>query len=473
MNWEQNVINSINEGVMVVDTDLTITFANRAVDSIGLNHEKIIGKSVFDVFPNLIESKSTFQEVINTGKEISSNQVTFLTYRGERKTTLTSTYPIMKDGVIIGAYEVFQDFSALQNLKEQLIDLQKTRTDYQNKVDNKINNFEENFHDFIGEEESILKLKNQIKLLANSPSPIFIYGETGTGKEVIVQNIHHASSKNIPLITQNCAAIPDNLLESYLFGTVKGAYTGALDKEGLFEIANGGILFLDEINSLSKSLQAKLLRVIQDQKVRRVGGTKEIPVNVRIIAATNVHPRELLANKEFRDDLYYRLCVLNIELPPLRNRKSDIPLLINHFIAHFNEKFGKRIQGMSNEAIEYLMNYSWPGNIRELKNMIERLLNIVQTDNIERKDIQLTDYLQLLSTNGDNNNVRETFHKVSFKEEIEKKERQLIMEALQQSAGNISQAARNLDIPQQTLSNKVKRYQLESYIYKTKLLKYE
>lgn len=224
----------------------------------------------------------------------------------------------MKEGEVVGAYEIFRDFSALQNLKEQLVDLQVKQIVHKDKV----NNHREEFNDFIGEHESILKIKDQINLLANSPSPLLIYGETGTGKEVIVQNIHRASSANIPLITQNCAAIPDNLLESYLFGTVKGAFTGAMDKEGLFEIANGGILFLDEINSLSKNMQAKLLRVIQDQKVRRVGGTIEIPVNVRIISATNVHPRELLANQEIREDLYYRLNVLYVELPPLRRRKK-------------------------------------------------------------------------------------------------------------------------------------------------------
>ena len=471
MDCEHNVINSISEGVMVVDRELTITFANKAVASIGLIYEKIIGKNVFEIFPNLIKDKSTFQKVILTGKEIVSNQQTFVTYRGERKTTLTSTFPIIKDGIIVGAYEIFQDFSALQSLKEQLVDLQIKNTEHKEKVD-KQNIFRENFRDFIGEDESVLKLKSQISLLANSPSSILIYGETGTGKEVIVQNIHHASTMNIPLISQNCAAIPDNLLESYLFGTVKGAFTGAVDKEGLFEIANGGILFLDEINSLSKNLQAKLLRVIQDQKVRRVGGTNEIPVNVRIIAATNVHPRELLANKEFREDLYYRLSVLNIELPPLRNRKKDIPILINYFIDHYNEKFGKSIKGILDEAIEYLMDYSWPGNIRELKNMIERLMNIVQSDYIEKKDIQLTDFLQVFSPNEEVAEV-ETNHKISFREEIQKKERQLIIDALQQADGNISKAARNLDIPQQTLSKKIKRYKLEPCIHKFKLLRYE
>ncbi|MEK5036576.1 sigma-54 interaction domain-containing protein [Sporosarcina sp. FSL K6-3457] len=463
------IINSISEGVMVIDTDLTIMFANKAVNSIGLNYESIIGKSIYDVFPNLVTNQSTFVKVLETGKENLNNQQTFVTYRGEKKTTMTSTFPIMKEGEVVGAYEIFRDFSALQNLKEQLVDLQVKQIVHKDKV----NNHREEFNDFIGEHESILKIKDQINLLANSPSPLLIYGETGTGKEVIVQNIHRASSANIPLITQNCAAIPDNLLESYLFGTVKGAFTGAMDKEGLFEIANGGILFLDEINSLSKNMQAKLLRVIQDQKVRRVGGTIEIPVNVRIISATNVHPRELLANQEIREDLYYRLNVLYVELPPLRRRKKDIPILIHHFIDHFNEVFKKNIQTVSNDAVEYLVNYSWPGNIRELKNTIERLMNIVQSDSIEKTDIQFTDYLRVSAPDDGSQVAIGEARRKSFKEEIQKIEKVLIIEALQQAGGNISQSARNLDIPQQTLSNKIKKYGLESHIHRLKLLKYE
>lgn len=473
MNWDQDMINNLNEGIMMVDTTLMITFANKAVDSIGLNHQKIIGKNVLEVFPNLNERKSTFFRVIKTGKEIVNNQQSFVTYRGERKTTLTSTFPIIKEGNVVGAYEIFQDFSAVQNLNEQIMKLQTENIDQKEKVNHRLNNFDEKFPDFIGEDESILKLKKQIDLLANSPSPILIYGETGTGKEVVVQNIHRASAKNIPLITQNCAAIPDNLLESYLFGTVRGAYTGAVDNKGLFEVANGGILFLDEINSLSKNLQAKLLRVIQDQKVRRVGGTEEVSVNVRIISATNVHPRELLSNKEFREDLYYRLCVLNIELPPLRKRKKDIPILIQHFIDHYNEKFEKNINKISDDAIEYLTNYSWPGNIRELKNMIERLMNVVQSHCIEKSDIQLTDFLQVFPLQEEIKVVEWQQQKLNFKEEIEKKEKEIIKEALQNAGGNISKTARDLDIPQQTLSNKVKKYKLETYIYKLKLLKYE
>src|SRR5699024_2460171 len=312
MNWENKVINSINEGIMVVNADLTFIFANKAVRSIGISHEIVVGRNVFDVFPNLSKKKSTFVQVIKTGEPLSNTLQTFVTYRGELKTTITSTYPIKDGEKIIGAYEIFQDYSALQHVKDRLTQLQSEI--YKNEKKIVASKIDET-HAFIGEDEKIVNIKNQIDLFAKTQSPILIYGETGTGKEVIVQKIHEASLAENPLITQNCAAIPDNLLESYLFGTVKGSFTGAIDKEGLFEIANNGILFLDEINSLSPDLQAKLLRVLQSQKVRRVGGVEEIPVNVRVIAATNVHPKILLENNEMRQDLFYRLNVLYLEIP--------------------------------------------------------------------------------------------------------------------------------------------------------------
>ncbi|MGN7397783.1 sigma 54-interacting transcriptional regulator [Peribacillus frigoritolerans] len=229
-------------------------------------------------------------------------------------------------------------------------------------------------------------VKNQISKLALTSSPILLYGETGTGKEVVVKAI--AAASGCSLISQNCAAIPENLLESILFGTIKGSFTWAEDRPGLFEQASGGILFLDEINSLPLSLQAKLLRVLQDKKVRRLGDTKEKLVSVRLIAATNVHPSSLLESDQMRPDLYYRLNVLSLELPALRHRKEDILPLITHFISIFNEEFSKAVIGVEDEAIEFLINHDWPGNIRELKNWIERAMNHVTGSKLSIQDLQ-------------------------------------------------------------------------------------
>lgn len=470
----KHVIETIKEGVMIIDNQYKFIYANNAINTIGLDNEAIIGKSIFEVFPNLNNENSTFCKVMATKEPLVEKQQTFITYRGERKTTLTSTYPLIQKGSVIGAFETFQDISTLQDITDQLREMQVEQNKYttQKNVDSNVNVF---FSDFIGESPNIIKLKSEIQTIAKSPSPIFIYGETGTGKEVYVNAIHQAGNKNVPLITQNCAAIPRDLLEAYFFGTMAGSFTGAVDREGLFELANGGILFLDEINSLPIDLQAKLLRVIQEQKVRRVGGTKEFPIRVRIIAASNVHPKELLMNQELREDLYYRLSVLNIELPPLRSRRSDISLLVNRFIQQYNELFDKNILGLTEEAYLKFYHYEWPGNIRELRNVIERLMNVKESGYIDDKDIDhynVLDGIRMI----DKTYAKQSTHYQSvksFKEMMEETEIDIIKKELFHSYGNISQAARNLDMPQQSLSNKVKKYQLSKYILEVKLLNNE
>ncbi|OZU87639.1 hypothetical protein CIL03_16250 [Virgibacillus indicus] len=252
--------------------------------------------------------------------------------------------------------------------------------------------------------------------------------------------------------------------------------TGAVDREGLFELADGGILFLDEINSLPMSLQAKLLRVIQDQKIRRVGDVKEFKVEVKLIVASNTNPKELLNKNKIREDLYYRLSVLNVELSPLRKRKSDIPILVDHFIEDFNDVFGKLITGISDGALDKLKNYSWPGNIRELRNVIERVMNKKDTGLIEEDDIRFNSFNEnshLINKNYSYPPLDNSDTNTPFREIIEKTEIKIIKNELENTSGNISKAARNLDMPQQTMSNKIKKYQLEKYILNIKLLNNE
>ncbi|MFK9094295.1 sigma-54 interaction domain-containing protein [Bacillus salipaludis] len=473
-NWLKSVIDTLKEAVVVIDQHLTFIYANPAVNTIGLDHAKIIGLNLFEVFPNLTYETSVFCQVMESGEPVIDREQTFFTYRGEMKTTLTSTYPLLKNGKVIGAFETFQDISNVQHVTEQLHQLQLKQKKTKRVKQNQSSNVSSNpFEDFIGNDQAILSIKSKLHTFANSPSPIFIYGETGTGKEVLVQSIHKAANHTtIPLVSQNCAAIPENLLESYLFGTTKGSYTGAEDREGLFEIADGGILFLDEINSLPKNLQAKLLRVLQDQKIRRVGGTKEISVNVRLIVATNTHPKNLLMKNEMRPDLYFRLSVLNIELPPLRKRKNDIPVLVDYFIKDYNRLFHKHVSGITDGALTKLMNYTWPGNIRELKNCMERIMNLKTSGCIDESDIDLQDLYQISEILQDSTHTQIEYNEdSSFKQMMEATEIQIIKQELTQTQGNISQASRNLDIPQQTLSNKIKKYHLENYILKIKLLK--
>ncbi|MYL53871.1 PAS domain S-box protein [Pontibacillus yanchengensis] len=462
----EQVIETLRERVIIVDADLTFFYMNKAAEHIGLNPENVIGKSLFSVFPNLSKSNSTILKVLESGQSIIDNVQTFITYRGERKTTLTSTYPIYEDNVIVGVFEVFEDVSALHDTSERLVHLQQQQSESQNKKNPyKISSTDH----FIGATPEIQQLKEKIPVYAKSTSPIFLYGETGTGKELVVQAIKNSSmEKNAPFIAQNCAAIPESLLEGILFGTVKGSFTGAEDRPGLFELADGGLLFLDEINSMPLSLQGKLLRVLQDKKVRRVGGSKEISVSFRLIAATNVPPKELLHKKELRADLYYRLNVLYLELPPLRNRKSDIPLLVDHFINLYNDELQKSVIKVDEEVMDYFYNYNWPGNIRELRNMIERAMNLTTSSIIQKEDIQVDEIVSLPPQTTSEDYVKND-RNTTLQHEVRKLEIDLITKQLSTTNGNISKAARNLDIPQQTLSNKIKKYNLNSEVYKQKM----
>ena len=241
--------------------------------------------------------------------------------------------------------------------------------------------------DIVGLDEKIVKLKRDVKKIADNPYPVLIVGETGTGKELFAQSIHYASNrKEKPFLAQNCAAVPSSLFESILFGTAKGGFTGAMDQAGLFEQACGGTLLLDEITMLPPFLQSKLLRVLQEHYVRRIGGSRDIPVNVRVITTTNESLEQLVDEGSFRRDLYYRLNAITLEVPPLRNRKSDIPELVKFFIEKNSKKLSSEIKGISWDALQKLMNYDYPGNVRELENII--IAAIATTDNKEVLQIE-------------------------------------------------------------------------------------
>ena len=280
-------------------------------------------------------------------------------------------------------------------------------------------------------------------------------GETGTGKEFVVQSIHSASPrKNGPFVAQNCSAFPATLLESILFGTIKGSFTGAEDRPGLFELADGGTLFLDEINSMPIELQSKLLRVLQDGTLRRIGDNKIKQIDARIIASMNIDPEQAVRNKELRLDLYYRLNVVSLTVPPLRERKSDILTLANHFINIYNNKLNCHVSGISEETSKAFFAHSWPGNVRELQHVIEHAMNIMSGQVIELGDLP--------ANIGQPNNLQMGDDCTeSIKESsLNHVERKYLIKALDQSKGNVSKAALLLGIPRQTLQNKLKMHKL-------------
>ncbi|MCX7694259.1 MAG: sigma 54-interacting transcriptional regulator [Caloramator sp.] len=438
-----DVFDNLEDGITIIDIRGRIVFLNKKaqkLDNINLN--EVLGRHILEVYPSLSQRTSTLLNVLHTGIPIKDNTQSFINFKGEKITTLNTTLPVLNGEKIIGAIEISRDLTSVKKMTDEILKLKNeliTRKDGKN-VERRLYTF----MDIIGESSEMLYIKNIAIKASNSSSPVFIYGETGVGKELFVQAIHSASRrKNGPFIAQNCAAVPETLLEGILFGTVRGSFTGSEDRPGLLELADGGTLYLDELNSMPPTLQAKLLRVLQDGLVRRIGDIKEKKVDVRFIASTNINPEECLKRGLIRRDLYYRLNVISINIPELKDRKTDIPLLVNFFIEKYKNRFGKNKIQITEEALDCLINYSWPGNVRELEHIIERILNLKDDDTITIDD--LPDQIKECSN-------------ISLEESIERYEKKLIEDALKLSDNNVSLAAKRLKIPRQTLQYKIKKY---------------
>jgi len=314
----------------------------------------------------------------------------------------------------------------------------------------------------VGKSKSMQETYSLIELAAPTPARVLILGESGTGKELVAQSLHDLSGRNKgPFIPVNCSAIPETLLESEIFGHEKGAFTGALDrKPGCFELAHGGTLFLDEVAEMSPSIQAKFLRILQDSSVKRIGGTAPIQVDVRVVAATNKDPLKAIQDGSLREDLYYRLNVCAIHLPPLRDRKDDIPLLVKAFIEEFNANYMRNIQSVDDEAFQCLMKHSWPGNVRELRNAIERAVMTCTSDVIASAHLpEFAGGVEDANSDGKMEMVR-----LPLGSTIEDAERQLILQTLKYSQNNKTRAAEILGVSLKTLHNKLHRYGLHDAI---------
>jgi DNA-binding NtrC family response regulator len=309
---------------------------------------------------------------------------------------------------------------------------------------------EYSFHQIIGKSKPMQEVFDLIRRVADSPTNVLITGESGTGKELVAKAIHYNSDRrDAPFVPVNCAAIPEQLLESELFGHMRGAFTDAkLDKRGLFEEAQKGTLFLDEISELPLMLQAKLLRAIQEREIRRVGANKPIAVDVRIIAATNLHLSEEVKSKRFREDLYYRLNVIELKLPPLRERREDIPLLVEAFLKKCGEARGKEIKAISESALAMLVDYAWPGNVRELENVIERAVTLSRGEKIVADDLPPA----IQGSRGDRRVLDEAAERTLPLHEVEK---EYILKILEKTGGNKYQAAHVLGIDRKTLYRKL------------------
>ena len=449
------ILNGIDEGIHVVDvTGKTIFYNEIAAKHDGMELGEVLGKQLLDVFPSLTEETSTLLKVMKTNKPIYNQTQSYVNMHGDQIETINTTLPITVDGKTIGAVEIAKDYSRLKLLSESLVDLQSKMKRQRKKKKKNVSGTQYTFEHLLTVNPEMIALKNEAKNLAKSESPIMVFGESGCGKELFVQGIHNQSLRaNGPFIAQNCAAIPESLLESILFGTSKGSYTGAVERPGLFELADGGTLFLDELHTMPIELQAKLLRVLEDGHVRRVGRTESIYVHVRIIAAMNIHPQKALEKQQIRADLFYRLNVLSFRLLPLRERKEDIHYLADHFVSSFNKTFNKDIQGLEGGVRAFFDMYKWPGNVRELKHTIEYMMNVCRGPLLTMDDLPVILKQQAANTKKRSNK------NLSLRRNLEDLEKDLITQALKQTDGNIMQAAKLLKIPRQTLQYKMQKLQ--------------
>lgn len=453
------------DGITIIDTSGTILFSvkfNPRFHPEIVDDEEVIGKKLFEVFTNLDQESSTLTKAMELAKPINKKRQTIQDVSGTKIDTMNCSLPIKTNGRVIGAIEISKDITKYKEQSNDVLelDLNSQWFDNRNVMAEHLGPDKARYtlDDIVTNNSEMKQLKFFIKRIASGMAPVFIHGETGTGKELFAHAIHNASDRaKAPFITQNCAAIPENLLESILFGTTKGSFTGAHDQPGLFEVAEGGTIFLDEINSMPLNLQAKLLRVLQDGYVRRLGDSKERRVNTRIISASNASPKKCVKEGYLRQDIYYRLCVLDIHIPPLRERKEDIPLLLNFFIKKYNQSLDKNINNVSKDVYHFLANYTWPGNIRELEHLIEYAMNIIDksddTIEIEHIEHRLREMAEI-----EQEEVSLTIQ--PLKEVISKIEKTLITKAIKETEGNVSAAARLLEIPRQTLQRKLQDYKI-------------
>ena len=431
----ETVLEVAYEGVAVLDEQGLITLANaRFCDKMGASKEQVLRQDINRYLP------------------VTDNQLPLRVLEVNGKPCVVSTLPIEQEnnrkGVVVKIYE---DLDQLTDIMQQLNRINMQLSYYKDEL-YKINGTSYTLGSIVCKDERIAKLKTQVLQIARSHSTVLITGESGTGKELFAQSIHNASSRRKePLIKVNCSAIPAELAEAELFGYESGAFTGARKqgKPGKFELAEGGTIFLDEIGDMPLVLQSKLLRVIQEKEIERVGDVKTRKVDVRIIAATNKDLKRLVADGKFREDLYFRINVVELKIPPLRERKADVAVLADFFIKKYNNLFTKRIEGITAEASEALGNYGWPGNIRELENVIERILNYVESGYIEIQDIpdeiRLTEKTAAATGSGQRS--------------LADIEMEVIQAVLSEQQGNKSKAARVLGISRSKLYERLAQNQ--------------
>jgi len=431
------ILDSINEGVFTVDRDWRITSFNRAAEKItGVKRREAIGRPCCEVFrTNICEGACSLKQTLSTGQPVINAGVYMVDAAGNRVPIRVST-AVLKDrqGQVIGGVETFQDLSQIEELRKQL------EAKY-------------TFSDIVGRSRAMTQLFEIMPQIAESDSTVLIEGASGTGKELFARAVHNLSSRyKKRFVAINCGALPDTLLESELFGYKAGAFTDARhDKPGRFAVADGGTILLDEIGDISPAMQARLLRVLEERTFEPLGSVEPVQVNVRIIAATNKDLSRLVRKGAFREDLFYRIRVIQFELPLLRDRREDIPLLIEHFIARFNRLQGKDVAGLSGEVLARLMEHDYPGNVRELQNIIEHAFVLCGSGLIQLEHLP-ADFRGKPFCEPSRTGSGMTLKSMA---------RVLIADALRRHGGNRTAAAKELGINTSTLFRKIRALNIE------------
>jgi phosphotransferase system HPr (HPr) family protein len=452
------ILETVQDGICLFNKNGIITYLNKAYKEITGN-ESAEGNDL-----NVISPNGNRMSVLRTGKKVKGG----ISHKANGTTIIANITPIIVEEKIIGGISVIKDITEIEKLMETISQL-SAKAEYLEEELNRRNKLDPAFNRIVGTSSKLYDAMKIAAKTSNNNLNVLIRGESGTGKELIAEAIHYSSKRmNKPFVRVNCAAIPANLLESEMFGHIKGAYTGAIkSKMGKFELANGGTIFLDEIGELDKSMQAKMLRVIQKKEFQRVGGEKTITVDVRIIAATNRDLEKLVKMGEFREDLYYRLNVIPVWLPPLRERKGDIPILLDYFFNKISNDLNDRPKTISKKALVKLENYEWPGNIRELENVVERLVvlsdkDVIDIDNlpnyINGKQISQSDIYDNDLVILNNTNINDM-----FEEEIKSWNtyEKLIIQNAMKKYKSFNAAGKALGISHKTVASKVRKYHIQ------------
>lgn len=456
----ESILHEIEEGVHIVDKDGVTLVYNDSMEKIeGLEKSQVVGKHLLDVFPNWTKENSTLLTALENEQAIVKEHQTYLNLKGKKIRTNNTTYPVYSGDALIGAVEIAKDLTEVSNLSEEIISLRQQLIKPKRKSGAGKQYY--SFENIVGRERCILEAIKIGQRASGTVSSVMIIGETGTGKELFAQSIHEMSDRvNKPFIGQNCAAIPESLLEAILFGSTKGSFTGAQDRPGLFEQADGGTLFLDEINSMPIPLQAKILRVLQESYVRRIGGQKDIPVDVRIIAASNEDPKILVEEGRFRKDLYYRINVIQLRIPSLKERAEDISLLVDHFIRMYNQSLGKDVWMLSQEIMEAFKLYSWPGNVRELQNFIESAMNMIGDEHVINREHLPNHVEEILEQRQEKADTVNYNSIESLPDYLGQLESDIIAFNYNKCEGNVTKTAKKLGLSRQNLQHKLKKYDL-------------